>query len=137
VSALRRRPNFNVVPLGADAGRELLRAVRRGEIVVLASDRDLAGQSMVLPFFGEPAAVPAGPAVLASRGIPLITAAAARIEGRFSIGRIDPPIEAAGQPPEAIMGEIIGRLEDFIGRYPENWSVLQPVWNDEGVGRSA
>lgn len=130
LNGLRRRKNLNIVPLGADAGREVLRALRRGELVVLAADRDLAGQHIVVPFFGKPAPLPAGPAVLACRGVPILTAFTARIAGRRSLGYVEPLTLSVEDDScvEAVTRQIARRLEDYIGRFPESWGVLQPVW---------
>lgn len=135
VSALRQRPNLEVLPLGPAAGREVLRAMRANKIVVLAGDRDLASQNLRLPFFGEATSVPVGIARLAARGAPVVTAFTAWAEGAAALARIDPLPDAAarpGEPAEAaverITGLILERFEGYIRAFPASWGVLQPNW---------
>ncbi|HEY1017268.1 MAG TPA: hypothetical protein VGE07_31430 [Herpetosiphonaceae bacterium] len=135
VSALRRRPNLEVLPLGPSAGRDVLRAMRANKIVVLAGDRDLASQNLRLPFFGEETSVPVGIARLAARGAPVITAFAAWVDGAPSVARIEPLPDAAALPGEAaeaavarITGLILERFETYIRAFPASWGVLQPNW---------
>ena len=74
VTSLRTRPGFTLVP--SDLGlRPTLRALQRGDAVVLFADWDSTGHGVEVPFFGRPARLPAGPALLAVRtGAPLFVA---------------------------------------------------------------
>src|SRR5258706_53149 len=61
----RTRGVFGVHIVGlAAARRELLAALRRGEIVGIVADRDITGGGIEVPLFGAPAPLPAGPALL-------------------------------------------------------------------------
>ena len=55
-----------VIPVG-HAAVDSLRALRANEVVVLLSDRDVSEKGTQAEFFGRPAAIPRGPAVLAVR----------------------------------------------------------------------
>ena len=69
----RRKLGMQVVPLGADAGAAVLRALRANRIVCLLCDRDLTGDGVEVEFFGERTTLPGGPATLALRtGAPLV-----------------------------------------------------------------
>ena len=50
---------------GPDVVRQLARRLREGELVALLGDRDIGRNGVHVDFFGEPAAFPAGPAILA------------------------------------------------------------------------
>jgi len=63
----RQRLGLTVVPLGPDAGRTVLRALRRNEVVGLLCDRDIDGTGVAVDFFGERTTLPAGPVTLALR----------------------------------------------------------------------
>src|SRR5690606_30769622 len=68
----------NIVGL-AEARRELLAALRRGESVGLVGDRDITGGGMEVDFFGRPAPLPVGPPYLAiESGAPLYVVAVRR-----------------------------------------------------------
>ena len=128
--------------LGAGRGvahytAELLAALRRNEVVGLIVDRNLTESAVTVPFFGAPARLPGGPALLAIRsGAPILAGIAVRRpDGRFE-GVIEPPIDVARsgnarRDVEAITGAIAARLEYYIRRHPEQWTVFQPVWGDE------
>jgi KDO2-lipid IV(A) lauroyltransferase len=71
---LREHHRLRVVPADSrDSLRELLDALKRGEIVIFLADRYILGSSVVVPFFGEPARLPTGPFALAARsGVPMM-----------------------------------------------------------------
>src|SRR5262245_58397382 len=59
--------------------RGLVRALRRGALVVLLTDGDVFSRALPTPFFGRQVPFPSGPAVLARRaGVPILHAHAAR-----------------------------------------------------------
>src|SRR5258706_12602001 len=65
---LREHHNMRIVPADSrDSLRELLDALKRGEIVIFLADRYLLGASAEMPFFAEPARLPTGPFALALR----------------------------------------------------------------------
>jgi lauroyl/myristoyl acyltransferase len=131
---LRSGVGLHLVPLGPRLGVELLAALRRNEVVGLIVDRDVAGTGICVPFFGEPTRLPSGPAMLALRSgaaiLPVVVVRrAARIEGL-----IEPPIPivrgaGAREDVRAITRAVTARLEYYIGRHPEQWTVFQPVWD--------
>src|SRR5260221_9332084 len=71
---LREHHNMRIVPADSrDSLRELLDALKSGEIVIFIADRYVLGASAEVPFFGEPARLPTGPFALALRsGAPVM-----------------------------------------------------------------
>jgi KDO2-lipid IV(A) lauroyltransferase len=66
--ALRCHHGIRAIPADSPATvRELYAALKRGEGVILAIDRDVLGTGVEVPFFGAPARLPIGPAILARR----------------------------------------------------------------------
>ncbi len=102
----RSRVGVNIVPI-RNARRTLLAAIRRGESVGLVADRDLAGSGILVPFFGHPAPIPAGPAILAlETGAPMWVAAAMRTkDGRYRGRVVHVPTPEGGIPPRAGHGD--------------------------------
>jgi lauroyl/myristoyl acyltransferase len=103
-------------------------------VVALVADRDVVGDGIVVPFFGEETKVPAGPAVLALRSrVPIIPAAVfLRRRGLIEVV-IGPPIlvERRGrlrEDVERITIELVARYEGLIRSAPEQWHVFQPFW---------
>ena len=94
---LRRAMGMEIVPVGPDAGKAVIRALRANHVVCLLSDRDLSGTGIEVEFFGERTTLPGGPATLSLRtGAPLLPAAV-YFEGRMGghRGVIRPPVDAA------------------------------------------
>src|SRR5919109_428499 len=62
----RQRIGIEVVPLGADAGRAVMNAIKSAHIVTLLCDRDITGGGVEVTFFGEKTTLPPGPRPVAS-----------------------------------------------------------------------
>ena len=132
----RGRVGLRIVGL-KEAGRELLAALRRGESVGLVGDRDITGNGQRVPFFGAPAPLPIGPALLAMEtGAPLYLAAVRRAgTGRYRGKLIElPPIPAAGTRRErlaATLSSVALAFESIIADAPDQWwSIFFPIWPD-------
>ena len=136
LTRLRAGRGMHLVPLGPRLGTELAAALRRNEVVGLIVDRDVAGSGVAVPFFGAPARLPSGPALLALRsGAPILPAVAVRRPNNRFAGVIESaiPIARTGRTAadvERITATVAARLEYYIGKYPEQWTVFQPVWDD-------
>jgi KDO2-lipid IV(A) lauroyltransferase len=140
---LRGALGMRVVPLGPEAGKLALKALRDNEIVCLLCDRDLVGGGVEVEFFGERTTLPAGPATLALRtGAPVFPTAVyftgAR-EGHFGWVRRPLPVPDTGRLRSDIAAftqAIAADLEILIRRAPEQWHLFQPNWpSDPGYGR--
>jgi phosphatidylinositol dimannoside acyltransferase len=139
----RRDLGMTVVPLGPDAGRAALGALRGNEVVCLLCDRDIQGGGVEVEFFGERTTLPGGPATLALRtGAPIIPVGVyftERVNGHHAVVR--PPVasERRGKLRDDITRvtqAIAGELELLVRRAPEQWHLFQPNWpSDPGYGR--
>ena len=130
----RERLGMRVVPLGPSAGREVLGALRRNEIVCLLCDRDLTGDGIEVTFGDERTTLPAGPATLALRtGAALLpTAVYFRPRGRH-LGTVRPPIEAQRNgrlrdDVAAVTQRLADELAALIAAAPHQWHLLAPNW---------
>lgn len=135
----RQRLGLTVVPLGPDAGRHVLRALRRNEVVGLLCDRDIDGTGVAVDFFGERTTLPAGPVTLALRTGAAVLPTAVYFEGDGHRGVIRPPLslERAGSLREDVAGgtqQLAHALQALIARAPEQWHVLQPNWPSDHPG---
>jgi KDO2-lipid IV(A) lauroyltransferase len=105
-----------------------LRSLKRGEMLVLLSDRDIVGSGIEVEFFGVRAWIPRGPALLAVRtGAPVVFAVCVR----YPKGRLRAfvePLEYKGDDVEEIAGLMVRRMERYIRQYPDQWFVFQPPW---------
>jgi KDO2-lipid IV(A) lauroyltransferase len=138
-ASVRAAIGMEVVPLGPDAGKAILRALDANRIVCLLSDRDLAGDGVPVEFFGERTTMPGGPATLALRtGAPLLPVGVYfRPRGRH-FARIGPPlpVHREGRLRDdvgRITQELARRFEELIREAPEQWHLMQPNWPSDRV----
>jgi lauroyl/myristoyl acyltransferase len=128
---MRRRRGLNVIPLG-NAIR-IGRTLRRGETVFFVADRTVRGEGVTVDFFGRPARFPKGPAYWSVKsGAPIVPGFCVR-DGRRFVCYVDPAIEI--EPTGELDADIrtatervVEVLEKYIGRYPSQWCMLQPIW---------
>lgn len=119
-----------------EARRGLKAALAEGRSAGLVADRNVAGGTLDVEFFGAPAPLPMGPALLAiETGKPLFVAAVRRTgHGRYA-GRllaIDVPAEGSRRERvTATMRNVAEAMERSIALAPEQWwSLLSPLWPD-------
>jgi len=130
---LRESLGMTIVSTGAGAGKAAVGALRRGEVLCLPADRDIAGNGVGVEFFGEQTTLPAGPATLALRtGSPILPTAVFWRDGiRFA--EVRPPLEVERQGRlrediERITQALAKEFELFILQAPEQWHMLSPNW---------
>ena len=139
----RERLGMRVVPLGPDAGREVLGALRRNEIVCLLCDRDLTSDGIEVTFGDERTTLPAGPAMLALRsGAALLpTAVYFRPRGRH-LGTVRPPIDVTRRgrlrdDVAAVTQRLADELVTLIAAAPHQWHLFGPNWPSDRTADAA
>jgi KDO2-lipid IV(A) lauroyltransferase len=139
-AGVRAAIGMEVVPLGADAGKAVLRALKENRIVCLLCDRDLAGDGVEVEFFGERTTMPAGPATLALRtGAPLIPVGSYFRPGGRHFAIIGPPLPVQREgrlrdDVSRITQTLARRFEELISMAPEQWHLMQPNWPSDRGG---
>lgn len=135
-ATLRASYGINVIPLGSGSFSSLTAAVRAKDVVCLLGDRDLTATGTVVDFFGTPASLPMGPAMLSLRtGAPIHVAAVYFTEhGHHCV--VGPPIwpKRTGRLRDdvvALTQRCANELEPLIRQAPEQWHVLEPLWDTE------
>lgn len=112
----------------------LFRALKRGEIVALPCDLNVADSSRRVNFFGEPTELPDGPVRVALRtGAALIPAFVARLPDNTFLVRVEPPLSLPQTEDQEIavaagMEQVVAAMERHIARYPDQWLIARPVW---------
>lgn len=133
----RTRSSVGVDIVGLrDARRALTQALNDGGVVGMVADRNVAGGTVDVPFFGAQAPLPMGPGLLAmERGLPIWVAAVRRSHGgryRGQLRRVDIPAE--GQRRTRLVAAMTGvarAMEESIAEAPDQWwSVFSPIWPD-------
>ena len=134
MTSLRASHGLHIVPV--EKPLNLLKALKRGGIVGIVSDRDITNSGICVPFFGEPTRMPDGAVQLSLRtGAPIVVAYSYRLpDNRF---------RAVGFPPiylkktgdktadvERGVRQIVALMEQFIREHPDQWFVTVPMWGD-------
>ncbi len=133
-AGVREAIGMEVVPLGPEAGRAILRALNANRIVCLLSDRDIGGDGVEVEFFGERTTMPGGPATLALRtGAPLVPAGVYFRPHGGHFAQIGPPlpVQREGRLRDDVTRltqALAHRFEELIRMAPEQWHLMQPNW---------
>lgn len=149
----KTREHHNMRLLPADSRetlREMINALKRNELVLVATDRHIIGSSIDVPFFGEPARLPTSAVALALKtGAPIIASFSWRLGRGRSHGVAIPldiqpeqvTTESSGGAVTRIRTEeataravtkYVEQLERLITMYPEQWvSTLAPIWDTD------
>jgi phosphatidylinositol dimannoside acyltransferase len=133
--AYRESLGMEVLPhSGGAAFGTLARRLRSGGLVCLVADRDLSASGVEVDFFGEPARMPAGPALLAQQTGALLLPVTLRYgPSPVMHGTVHPPVEVPGRGTRAERTAAMTRaLADAyasgIAEQPEDWHMLQRLW---------
>ena len=130
----RQDMGMEVLPLDGRVLGTLAQRLRQGALVALVADRDLSRSGIDVNFFGGPARMPAGPALLAVKTeAPLITAFVSYTENGIHIVFRNVPLPTTGTQEEKV-AQIVQmtatQFEDGIRQNPEDWHMLQRIWVD-------
>ncbi len=109
----------------------LLAALRRGDLVAMQGDRALGTRGDVpIPFFGEEAAFPLGPFVLArAAGVPLVPSFCLLTpERRYRIA-VGEPIHVRADGEHAALQRWVRGLEAAVGNHPDQWFNFFDLWS--------
>ena len=125
---------MEALPLDGRVIPTLAQRLRAGYVVALAADRDLSRSGINVVFFGGPARMPAGPAVLALKtNAPLIYAMVSYTEDGIHIDFELVPMPQFGSESEKIAMIVQSSADLFakgISQYPHDWHMMQRIWID-------
>lgn len=130
----RARLGISVLTLDTGGLRRVLQALRDEEMVVTAIDRDIVGTGYPMPFFGQLAPIPLGPAAIALRtGTPILPVCVYRLPDDTYQAEAAPLVFAkdTGDPRAdqvRATEQVLRQLEEFIRRHPEQWHVPHAIW---------
>lgn len=114
----------------------LVRALKKNEIIGLASDLDITKSGIIVPFFGAPARLPDGYAQLALKtGAPILPAFTIRKADNTFEGYAEPTIELVRTDDNqadvrAGVEQIVRVMEKWIGAHPEQWVMFHKIWEE-------
>ena len=141
---LRRRTSKGVHAVAIDrAPREMLRALRAGEIVGIAGDRNVAGRQVRVDFFGMPTELPRGPVSLARHaGATIMLGVGVRQPDDSFHGFLTSPLPTvqsgdAERDDRENARRLAREMERFILSFPEQWIMFSPLWPEGEDGNPA
>jgi KDO2-lipid IV(A) lauroyltransferase len=122
--------------------RQMLRALRGGEILGLVIDQDTRVQSVFVPFFGVPAATPRAAADLALRTEAPVLAGFCQREtsGRYRlyIERVSPSLTGdAERDVVSLTAAMSDAIEAAIRRHPEQWVWMHQRWKTQPLEQAS
>ncbi len=133
VLGLRQSGGLRLIPSDAPM-IGLFRALKRGEIVALPCDLNVADSSRKVNFFDEPTELPDGPVRVALRtGAALIPAFVSRLPDDTFLVRVEPPLSLPVTDDEEMavaagMEKVVAAMERHIAQHPDQWLVARPIW---------
>lgn len=133
--AYRQSLGMEVLDASARSLALLSQRLRQGRLIALVADRDLSKNGVDVTFFGHPARMPAGPALLSIQtGAPLLTAFVRYIETGIEItfeAAIEVPQNGSNSEKAAVMiQESADRLQRHLSIHMTDWHMLQRIWID-------
>ena len=133
---MQYRQNFGMesLPLDGRVIPTLMQRIRSGSVIALAADRDLSKSGIDVIFFGGPARMPAGPALLAIRtGAPLISAYISYTDSGIHIDLTLIEMLTQGSESERVAAVVQKSADLFaqgISNHPQDWHMMQRIWID-------
>ena len=132
-NGIRKHGGYQVLGRG-NAAKEVMRALKRGELVAMLPDQK--SDDVWVPFFGRLSGTVAGPAILAMRtGAPLIPAFCVRQPDDTHHVMLLPRIEAVSTGDQhadvdRIMTAVNAAIETAVRRHPDQWLWVHDRWRD-------
>jgi lauroyl/myristoyl acyltransferase len=132
--AYRQTLGMEVFPIGhPDLVRDLARRLNEGRIVALLGDRDISRNGIEVSFFGQPAKMPAGPAILSlMTDAPLYPVSmwfdGDRVDGHIYERVVAPAGVDRTEQIRQMTQQVASCFEDGIRKRPTSWHMLQKVW---------
>ena len=119
------------------AGREILKALKEGEVIGMLIDQDTQVKGVMADFFGRKANTPSGVAILARRrSIPVLAGFIHRVSDRRHRIVIHPPLEIV-ETDDLDRDVLVNTerfnkvLEEHIREDPEGWVWMHRRWKRE------
>ena len=138
VEDFRARGGVRSIWRGHDgAAKQMLRALKAGEILGLLIDQDTRAQNLFVPFFGHLAATPRAAADLALRTGAAVVVGFCQREGRagYRLRMEELPVPPPGPDAAsreaaalALTAALSARIEAAIRRTPEQWVWMHQRW---------
>ena len=129
----RSRLGPKVIPMETSL-RDVLRALRNGELVAIVADQAAPKENVPVEFFGTMVPTHQGPSAFSLKvGSPIVAVFAVRAaDGTYDAHLMEVPSEDLTGPSEENIVELTRRhvkiTEDFIRKFPDQWLWMHKRW---------
>ncbi len=133
ITRIRAHAGVRTIDRGAaGTGRELIHSLRQPGFVAFLIDQSIRVESAKVPFFGQPALTPIGPAKLAIRAGALVVSVfiERRADGTHHVRFAEPIETTRSDDPIALTARLTRDIEEQIRRVPEQWVWMHDRWRD-------
>jgi phosphatidylinositol dimannoside acyltransferase len=136
LTSLRQNSGVRLVPTDG-ALMELFRALRRNEAIGLVFDRDVTGSGRSVPFFGSPAKLPDGYALIALRhGATIMPGVLVRQADDTYCAHLAKPMVFEGdakndEDVRRVMASVGVVIESYIAQFIDQWVYFHDVWGND------
>ncbi len=132
VTALRETNGVTFMPAQSGVIGVVMQSLRRGEVLLLTCDRDIAKDGLRSNFFGEQTTLPTDAVLIAMRtGAAVVPVFNLRQEdGGYDV-YFEPAVDIVPSGNEAVarnIEQIASVIEKYIKTCPEQWVVLSRIW---------
>jgi len=135
IVATRAAKGLTIIPVDGPL-LSLVRALKKNEIVGLASDLDVTKSGIVVNFFDAPARLPDGHVQLALKtGAALLPAFSMRLPDNTFAAYAEPAIELrntgdSNADIRAGVEQVARVMEKWLGQRPEQWVMFHRIWEE-------
>jgi lauroyl/myristoyl acyltransferase len=136
IVATRGAKGLKLIPVDGPL-LELVRALKRNEIIGLAADLDVTRSGTQVQFFDAPARLPDGHVQLALKtGAALLPAFSLRLQDNTFAAYAEPAIELAPSGDfqadvRAGVRQVALVMEEWIRRHPAQWVMFHEIWRSD------
>jgi KDO2-lipid IV(A) lauroyltransferase len=131
ITELRAKAGIHTIDRGSgSSARDMIQIIRRGGMLAFVVDQNIRTESVRVPFFGNEALTPIGPARLVVRmEAAVVVAYAERLpNGRHRLTFLPPIQTTRTDDPVALIARATRDIEDQIRRAPEQWVWMHDRW---------
>jgi lauroyl/myristoyl acyltransferase len=135
IVATRASKGLTIIPVDGPL-LSLVRALKKNEIVGLASDLDVTHSGISIDFFGASARLPDGHVQLALRtGAALLPAFSMRLPNNTFAAYAEPAVELQNTghfeaDVRTGVEQVARVMEKWIGQHPEQWVMFHRIWGE-------
>jgi KDO2-lipid IV(A) lauroyltransferase len=136
INAIRTKQGFKTISRDGMPFKEILKALKRNEIVAILADQDAGRSGTFVPFFGKLASMPKGASLAAIRaGCPVIIALGVRQKnGVMKVKLTEIPLPNTGNLEKDIVfvNTFYSKmLEEAVKKNPEYWFWFHHKWKTQ------